>query len=175
MSSDDVVSLNVGGVEYWSSRQTLLLIPNTYLASLASSSIPITLDPHGRIFIDRDGNLFRHVLNYLRNGGRLTFTEEPTLIFLQALLVEADFYSLTPLKTDLERLIFAEPLRREERILRDVTAAFDSQRSDNTTTLAPPFKSETTFRILDTPPRSSRIRPAAGGDELTVFFRSPNF
>lgn len=38
------------------------------LASMFSGRIPTWRDAEGRFFIDRDGRLFHHILNYLRDG-----------------------------------------------------------------------------------------------------------
>ncbi|XP_076446703.1 BTB/POZ domain-containing protein KCTD12-like [Babylonia areolata] len=64
-----MVELNVGGVLYTTSRDTLLKVPDSLLASAFSDSSVSQLvrDSKGKIFIDRDGVLFRYVLDYLRN------------------------------------------------------------------------------------------------------------
>ncbi|ETN74597.1 K+ channel tetramerization domain protein [Necator americanus] len=68
--ADDVIELNVGGTHYSTTRQTLMKEPETLLFRIAnsSSSLPkgvIRLD-NNKYFIDRDGVLFSHILNYLR-------------------------------------------------------------------------------------------------------------
>ncbi|XP_039288143.1 BTB/POZ domain-containing protein KCTD12 [Nilaparvata lugens] len=63
-----VVELNVGGVFYTTSSQTLAKDPNSTLAALvAAGGGDWPRDSKGKIFIDRDGVLFRYVLDYLRN------------------------------------------------------------------------------------------------------------
>ncbi|XP_067103900.1 BTB/POZ domain-containing protein KCTD16a [Osmerus mordax] len=67
----DVVELNVGGQVYYTRFGTLTSIPNSLLGKLFSnkkgSSNDIVRDLRGRYFIDRDGFLFRYVLDYLRD------------------------------------------------------------------------------------------------------------
>ena len=67
----DVVELNVGGQVYYTRFGTLTSIPNSLLGKLFSnkkgSSNDIARDLRGRYFIDRDGFLFRYVLDYLRD------------------------------------------------------------------------------------------------------------
>ncbi|MED6234965.1 BTB/POZ domain-containing protein kctd16 [Ilyodon furcidens] len=67
----DVVELNVGGQVYYTRHATLTSFPNSLLGKLFSnkkgSSNDLSRDLRGRYFIDRDGFLFRYVLDYLRD------------------------------------------------------------------------------------------------------------
>ncbi|XP_056147665.1 BTB/POZ domain-containing protein KCTD16-like [Lampris incognitus] len=67
----DVIELNVGGQVYYTRHATLTSIPNSLLGKLFSSkkgsSNDLSRDLRGRYFIDRDGFLFRYVLDYLRD------------------------------------------------------------------------------------------------------------
>ena len=67
--STDIVELNVGGVLITTSRKTLCRYPGTKLdrwfAKEGESVLP--RDAQNRYFIDRDGELFRHLLNALRS------------------------------------------------------------------------------------------------------------
>ncbi|KAF3838195.1 hypothetical protein F7725_009963 [Dissostichus mawsoni] len=67
----DVVELNVGGQVYYTRLATLTSFPNSLLGKLFSnkkgSSNDLCRDLRGRYFIDRDGFLFRYVLDYLRD------------------------------------------------------------------------------------------------------------
>ncbi|KAK6636627.1 hypothetical protein RUM43_010289 [Polyplax serrata] len=63
-----VVELNVGGVFYTTSLTTLRKVPNSLLAGMFSGRTdPPPKDVKGKYFLDRDGVLFRYVLDYLRN------------------------------------------------------------------------------------------------------------
>ena len=66
MEKEKIIKLNIGGVKYEVSRDTLNMYPDTMLARLISGNIP-TQKVKGRIFIDRDGILFNYILDYLRN------------------------------------------------------------------------------------------------------------
>lgn len=70
-SFPDVVELNVGGQVYYTRHSTLIGTPNSLLGKLFSAKKDATndlaRDPKGRYFIDRDGFLFRYVLDYLRD------------------------------------------------------------------------------------------------------------
>lgn len=69
-SFPDVVELNVGGQVYYTRYSTLVGTPSSLLGKLFSkkeASNDLARDPKGRYFIDRDGFLFRYVLDYLRD------------------------------------------------------------------------------------------------------------
>ncbi|XP_054273321.1 BTB/POZ domain-containing protein KCTD12 [Macrosteles quadrilineatus] len=61
-----VVELNVGGVFYTTALTTLTKDPESTLANYFTKAPP-PKDAKGKFFIDRDGVLFRYVLDYLRN------------------------------------------------------------------------------------------------------------
>lgn len=67
----DVIELNVGGQVYYTRHGTLTSFPNSLLGKLFSnkkgSSNDLSRDFRGRYFVDRDGFLFRYILDYLRD------------------------------------------------------------------------------------------------------------
>ncbi|XP_044148445.1 BTB/POZ domain-containing protein KCTD8 [Bufo gargarizans] len=65
----DVVELNVGGQVYVTKYSTLISVPDSTLYSMFSRNNVKELprDNRSRFFIDRDGFLFRYVLDYLRD------------------------------------------------------------------------------------------------------------
>ncbi|CAG5117445.1 unnamed protein product [Candidula unifasciata] len=93
---DSIIDLNVGGVYYSTSLDTLRKEPNSYLAKIFSdrtkqSSIR---DTKGKYFIDRDGVLFRYILDYLRN---LKLVLPENFHEKDRLQQEAEFYNLPDL------------------------------------------------------------------------------
>ncbi|UYV77728.1 KCTD15 [Cordylochernes scorpioides] len=116
------VHIDVGGTIYTSSLETLtkhlllcililcLLFDNggvcrhsdSRLARMFNGSIPIVLDSlKQHYFIDRDGKMFRHILNFLRTNS-LAIPED--FSELELLLEEARFYDIPPLVKMLEGL-----------------------------------------------------------------------
>ncbi|XP_068624730.1 BTB/POZ domain-containing protein KCTD1 [Battus philenor] len=62
------VHIDVGGVIYTSTLLTLTTYRNSRLGRMFSGSLPVVLDSlKQHYFIDRDGHMFRHILNFLRN------------------------------------------------------------------------------------------------------------
>uniref|UniRef100_UPI00398EB668 BTB/POZ domain-containing protein KCTD12.1 n=1 Tax=Pristiophorus japonicus TaxID=55135 RepID=UPI00398EB668 len=64
-----VVELNVGGQVYVTRHRTLVAVPDSLLWDMFSRKTPKELakDNKGRFFLDRDGFLFRYVLDYMRD------------------------------------------------------------------------------------------------------------
>ncbi|KAL0963645.1 hypothetical protein UPYG_G00309000 [Umbra pygmaea] len=67
--SSGTITLNVGGFLYAAHRTTLCRHQGSLLEELASGRKPVQhTDSMGNPFIDRDGPVFRHILNFLRIG-----------------------------------------------------------------------------------------------------------
>eukprot|EP01127_Copromyxa_protea_P004833 TRINITY_DN14653_c0_g1_i1.p1 TRINITY_DN14653_c0_g1~~TRINITY_DN14653_c0_g1_i1.p1 ORF type:complete len:335 (+),score=34.98 TRINITY_DN14653_c0_g1_i1:151-1005(+) len=64
--ANDQVTLNVGGVIFRVSRETLLVADSFFYAMLGSDRWPVP--QNGEYFIDRDPDLFPIILTYLRTG-----------------------------------------------------------------------------------------------------------
>ena len=92
--SNTMVTLNVGGVLYTTTTFTLQKYPDSMLGALMSGKIPTTLDSQGHVFIDRDGNMFRHILNFLRTSALCIPSDFAEMDLLHA---EADFFQIEPL------------------------------------------------------------------------------
>ncbi|KAK2712984.1 BTB/POZ domain-containing protein KCTD16-like [Artemia franciscana] len=93
-STSQIVELNVGGVGYTTTIQTLTKEPESYLGQVFRGKIAQIKDSKGRYFIDRDGVLFRYILDYLRNQKIIlpeSFAERDRL------RAEAEFYKLETL------------------------------------------------------------------------------
>uniref|UniRef100_A0A6V7M1Y2 BTB domain-containing protein n=1 Tax=Bracon brevicornis TaxID=1563983 RepID=A0A6V7M1Y2_9HYME len=113
-----VVELNVGGVFYTTSRSTIMKESDSFLATLFSSTCSeIEKDSKGRYFLDRDGVLFRYVLDFLRNDSLILpegFRER------ERLRCEADYYRLPRL----EKAIDEDNLSKEKRLVGYITVGY---------------------------------------------------
>lgn len=81
MSTQSIITLNVGGTEFTTSRSTLEMYEGFFKALCSRSN-------ETSFFVDRDPMHFRHILNYMR--GSPTFPTSKTA--LRELKSEADFY-----------------------------------------------------------------------------------
>mmetsp|Transcript_28014 Transcript_28014/g.63312 ORF Transcript_28014/g.63312 Transcript_28014/m.63312 type:complete len:245 (-) Transcript_28014:230-964(-) len=97
-----IVRLSVGGIEHVTSLTTLRRFPDSMLATMFAPSREWEgerlLTPHednGHYFIDRQGDIFSYVLEYLRCG---TLELPAKLDDLRRLEREADFFMLPGLK-----------------------------------------------------------------------------
>jgi len=86
------VKLNIGGIKYETTRSTLMGEQGSMLHAMFSGNYDVKPDEEGYIFIDRDGNYFGYVLNYLRN--RTVFLPENDNVLLLNLKQEAEYFQL---------------------------------------------------------------------------------
>jgi hypothetical protein len=89
-----VVELNVGGVMYTTTLRTLTSDSESIFIKLLSNSNESLKDSGNKLFIDRDGLLFRYILDFLRNKTLIlpdNFSEK------HRLKCEAEYYQLKPL------------------------------------------------------------------------------
>lgn len=94
------VHIDVGGTIFTSSLETLTRYPDSRLSKLFNGTVPIVLDTlKQHYFIDRDGQLFRYILNFMRYG---TLTIPDDFNELQALLEEARYFELLPMVCAIE-------------------------------------------------------------------------
>ena len=95
------LKLNVGGVTYETYESVLGRDPDSMLAALCRDDSPLKdeqKDMEGVVFIDRSGSLFRHVLNFLRDG--VLPINSATL---KDLYREAKYFELNSLRTEIEK------------------------------------------------------------------------
>ncbi|KAF0295667.1 BTB/POZ domain-containing protein kctd15 [Amphibalanus amphitrite] len=96
------VHIDVGGVIYTSSLETLTRYPETRLAKLFNGQVPIVLDTlKQHYFIDRDGKMFRHILNFMRSG-KVCVPDDFSEI--DCLMEEARFFEVQGMVKQLEQL-----------------------------------------------------------------------
>ncbi|XP_035524230.1 BTB/POZ domain-containing protein KCTD21-like [Morone saxatilis] len=106
-SLQDPVPLNVGGEIYTTTLDTLTRCRDSMLGAMFTGQIPVLRDNRGNVFIDRDGKVFRYILNYLRSSSLDLphgFSE------LELLRREADFFQIRPLLEEIRHYEASVPL-----------------------------------------------------------------
>lgn len=103
-----VVELNVGGVFYTTTLATLTRDEESLLGRMFTGRAPspVLRDAKGKYFIDRDGVLFRYVLDYLRNE-KLVLPEN--FHERDRLRQEAEHFGLTAMVDGLVLLLQGQP------------------------------------------------------------------
>lgn len=91
-----IVELNVGGVHYTTSAATLCKKPGTMLAAMFSGRYEVLKGSDGRVFLDRDGELFAYILCYLRDD-TVPVTLDTDELLLRRLQLEFEFFNLEPM------------------------------------------------------------------------------
>jgi hypothetical protein len=90
------VELNIGGHKYQTSVQALRRVPHTFFDAYFSGRYAQDVCRDGSIFVDRDGEHFGHVLQYMRDG--VVAVAEPGMLpsvsLLRALKREFGFYCI---------------------------------------------------------------------------------
>eukprot|EP00891_Asterochloris_glomerata_P009077 jgi/Astpho2/9077/Aster-02734 len=66
LDTQALIRLNVGGVEYTISLATLTAVPESYFPALFGNDWEQVNTPDGAVFLDRDGEVFKYILQYLR-------------------------------------------------------------------------------------------------------------
>ena len=73
--AEDIIDLNIGGHHITTTKKTLMRFEGSVLHAMFSGRHQLPKHD-GRIFIDRDGKAFTHMINYLRTGEKPPFEED---------------------------------------------------------------------------------------------------
>jgi hypothetical protein len=107
------VELNIGGYRFETSVQTLRRVPHTFFDAYFSGQYAQDVCDDGSIFVDRDGEHFGHVLQYMRDGVVAVAEPgvRPSVSLLRALKREFGFYCVElvaeqPVEPELPEMAF---------------------------------------------------------------------
>ncbi|XP_053166801.1 BTB/POZ domain-containing protein KCTD12 isoform X2 [Hemicordylus capensis] len=120
----EIVELNVGGQVYVTRRGTVLSVRGSLLWRMFSQQEAAELprDSKGRFFLDRDGFLFRYILDYLRDQELVLPERFPERSRLQK---EAEYFQLPDLVRRLAASSTAAATARFSGLLRDASVCAD--------------------------------------------------
>merc|ERR1719506_2716193 len=92
LAAEATVDLNVGGTVFETSRSTLVQQTGSFLEGVLSGRHQISRDRSSRLFINRDAEYFRTILNFLRNPQTPPMPRDSAES--EALVKEADYYGI---------------------------------------------------------------------------------
>lgn len=96
-----MMKLNVGGVEYSASVRTLRSVTGAWFDRALSGAVKVRVDGDGVYHVDRNGEMFAHVLDWLRSPEEWIAPEDADT--LRRLRLEAEAYDLRELVTTIEQ------------------------------------------------------------------------
>lgn len=122
--SEKKIKLDVGGKHFSTSLTTLTSVPDSMLSAMFSGRFPLDKDSDQNYFIDRNGEIFGWILDWLRDK---SLPHHITRQHQLQLINEAGYYGLTKLETEL-KLQFdnAKPQSRTFDFTHQVPWAFKS-------------------------------------------------
>ncbi|XP_067842620.1 BTB/POZ domain-containing protein KCTD12-like [Heptranchias perlo] len=160
-----VVELNVGGQVYVTRHRTLTAVPDSLLWDMFSRKTPKELprDSKGRFFLDRDGFLFRYVLDYMRDLNLVLPDYFPERSRLQR---EAEFFQLQELVRQLSLKVNKQNSVNEENCQSDPEEGFRGASNTDKPRLA-----ASSVTVVPTPSSSSETTQAKRSGYITVGYR----
>lgn len=100
MSTQDILTINVGGQKFTTTAATLKKHPDSRLARMLDGSDSEFRIFGGEVFVDRDGTLFKYILDYIRT---YQVSLPPEFFDFEGLKREAEFYEVHALADFLGR------------------------------------------------------------------------
>jgi hypothetical protein len=93
LASQNTIKLNIGGTNFDTTRATVCSQPGSFLEGILSGRhAEIQKDDSGRIFVDRDSEMFRYILNFLRTPTVLPSPKDASTS--ETLCMEAEYYKI---------------------------------------------------------------------------------
>ena len=118
---DKVITLNVGGTLYTTTLSTLTKYPDSMLGAMFSGRHDLPQQEDGSYFIDRDGEVFKYILMYLRNS-TVAFIHASRLDEAQQLhlKLEANYFLLPNLEGVLQQALDQRAAFKEYELRRTI-------------------------------------------------------
>lgn len=118
---NDIVRLNVGGQHFVTTRATLCAVEDSMLAKMfhceSQFAEPAEITK-GEIFLDRNPAAFLHVLDFLRDGCRLS-VDISSKEMLQRLRADADYFGLLGLVNACDAKLQEKASNEESTVLKE--------------------------------------------------------
>jgi len=115
---EELISLNVGGKKFMTTRALLTSVPDSMLAMMFDPANPIPAsrrDDDGAFFIEEDPATFRVILCWLRHRS-LNLTAGAGAVSLHYLVASANYFGLAELEAEAKKkLKFEEDQARERK------------------------------------------------------------
>ena len=118
---EKVITLNVGGTRYTTTLSTLTKYPDSMLGVMFSGRHDLPQQEDGFYFIDRDGEVFKYILMYLRDS-TVAYVQIYQQEEIQQLLVkiEANYYLLPELEEALQQRIGLQAAVKEKELRKSI-------------------------------------------------------
>ena len=118
---EKVITLNVGGTRYTTTLSTLTKYPDSMLGAMFSGRHNLPQQEDGSYFIDRDGEVFKYILMYLRDS-TVAYVQISQQEKTQQLLVkiEANYYLLPELEEVLQRGMDLQAAVKEKELRKSI-------------------------------------------------------
>jgi hypothetical protein len=103
LSQDNIIKLDVGGTRYKTTLNTLISYPESMIANMFSGRHKLDVDSDGYYFIDRDGEIFKYIMKFLRD--KTLNLDGLSDSVIRDIITEADYYNINDLVVLCEKKI----------------------------------------------------------------------
>ncbi|KAJ8300830.1 hypothetical protein KUTeg_022349 [Tegillarca granosa] len=122
--ADRVIKVNVGGMVYTTTKSTLTKIHGSNIWRIFTGDVKCLKDERGTYFLDRDGPVFRFILNYLRSSKLITPQGYRELHLLRE---EADYYGLDELVAEINKILASRRRKNRKRFRKGISRSLGSE------------------------------------------------
>jgi len=155
---DKIIKLNIGGTMFHTTKKTLTNTPEpNYFHHIFSERWNTLFDENGCFFIDRNGEYFKPILNYLRTG----ILSIPEKIPQYCVFLESDFYNI-----DLINIGFSQGILHEFKLNN-----FNDYQTSSTNDVIFPFKNKQISRHEN----NHRIYDIDISDAFDIISKNPKY